>query len=401
MTSTCDRRAGSAARATTCGDAAPPGSRCLEEEARGQVVSHRKSRAATSATTRRSRPGSPSGPARRSQASPRTITSSMPSLRCLSGSSSENACSQPGRGVQREERPGQEGHRQHQEVGRVHRALLGLGDRTGQQPDGHEAQRADHEQRHAHPPGTGEGETEERRADAEEDRHLGQRDRDGDRDPRPDDRAGARRVRAGAGAAACSAASPAGSRRPRTPRSSRPPSRAARACTYWIGSSDSSSTDSTRRRYAGGRPVAATLLPSTKARRAPWVIAAAPGRSGCSARPARRPASRPPRRRRPCGPRRAPRPRSSVGVTSKVSSKACRAPAGQLVEQRHVTDLDHVDRGLRLVAEQAAEEHEEHQREDDGEEDRRPVAHEAAQDRHGRSPRSADGPALMRGTPVR
>ena len=83
--------------------------------------------------------------------SPRTITSSIPSLSHQSGSRCATRLEPLGCGVEREERAAQERHRQHDEVGHVDRALGGLGDRAGQQPDGHEAERADDQQRDRRP----------------------------------------------------------------------------------------------------------------------------------------------------------------------------------------------------------------------------------------------------------
>ena len=44
--------------------------------------------------------------------------------------------------------------------------------------------------------------------------------------------------------------------------------------TNWMVLSESSSTRSVVRVYVGGAPLSATLVPSTKARRVPWTIAA-------------------------------------------------------------------------------------------------------------------------------
>ena len=72
---------------------------------------------------------------------------------------------------------------------------------------------------------------------------------------------------------------------------------------------------------------------------------------------------------------------------------------GQVVDERDVADLDQVDLRLALVGEDPAEQHQEHQREDDREEHRRPVAQKprliaTARLQKARTP-------LMRGTPAR
>ena len=62
------------------------------------------------------------------------MTSSMPSFMCRSGMTCEKSCIQVRSRPDVEERPGQERHRQHDEVRQRGRRLLGLGDRADQQP---------------------------------------------------------------------------------------------------------------------------------------------------------------------------------------------------------------------------------------------------------------------------
>ena len=103
---------------------------------------------------------------------------------------------QPGRrALQREERAGQERHRQHDQVGHRAGRLRRLGERPGQQPDRQERQRAGDDQRDRHPPVVGQLQPEERqRRDADEDGRLHQRDARGSPPTRaPTTRAGAHR----------------------------------------------------------------------------------------------------------------------------------------------------------------------------------------------------------------
>ena len=100
---------------------------------RRQCVSQRNSRARDQVTTVANAARIAIGSSAAVHGSPRTITSSMPSLRCSSGSSVRERLQPRRGGVEREERAAQERHRQHQEVRHVDRALGGLGDRAGEQ----------------------------------------------------------------------------------------------------------------------------------------------------------------------------------------------------------------------------------------------------------------------------
>ena len=78
--------------------------------------------------------------------------------------------------------------------------------------------------------------------------------------------------------------------------------------------------------------------------------------------------------------------------------------AGEVVDQRDVTDHGHADLAGALIGEDATEQHQEHQREDDREEHRLPVAQEALEDRdrqRASAPCAAKWCAVMRGTPAR
>ena len=74
---------------------------------------------------------------------------------------------------------------------------------------------------------------------------------------------------------------------------------------------------------------------------------------------------------------------------------------GQVVDERDVADLDQVDLDWRLVGEDPAEQHQEHQREDDREEHRRPVAPEPLADRDGEAPEGAAPAHARYSRPVR
>ena len=140
----------------------PPASGRLSRTSGRAHASQRKNRPAMRVTTAANPSSTAIGASTADGPSPRTITSSIPSFRYVSGSTLETVRSHSGRLVQREERPGQERHRQHHDVGDRHGCLDRARHRAGEQAQRQEGQRAGREQRDRHPPVAGQLQPEQR-----------------------------------------------------------------------------------------------------------------------------------------------------------------------------------------------------------------------------------------------